>query len=104
MSEETRDMLGALNARLDRIEALTLLSAKSVLSLDEAVLYTGLSKGHLYRLTSERSIPHFKQSRKLYFSKSALDEWMQSHPVPTREEIESRAATWVATHSKKARV
>ena len=87
-----------LTARLDRIEQLTLIGAKNTLDLTEAALYTGFSTGHLYRLTSNREIPHFKQSRKLYFSKAALDEWMQSHPVQTKAEIESRAATYVATH------
>ncbi len=88
----------ALNARLDRIEKMALLGAKNTLDLNEAALYTGYSEGHLYRLTSGRSIPHFKQSRKLYFSKEALDSWMREHPVPTKAEINSRAATYVATH------
>lgn len=92
------DAMKILTARLDRIEQLTLIGAKNTLNLEEAALYTGFSTGHLYRLTSSRAIPHYKQSRKLYFSKAELDKWMQEHPVATKADIESRAATYVATH------
>lgn len=95
MSEATID---TLNARLDRIERLTLIGAKSVLDLDEAVLFTGFSKGHMYRLTSERQIPHFKKSRKLYFKKSELEEWMLEDKVKTESEVQTLASTYIATH------
>ena len=95
MSEE---IIRRLDARLDRIEQLTLIGAKNVLDLDEAVLLTGLSKGHIYRLTSERQIPHFKKCRHLYFKKQELEDWMLEHKVPTKSETDSMASTYVATH------
>ena len=98
MSAMQSDELQALNARLDRIEQLTLIGAKSVLNLDEAILFTGLSKGHLYRLTSEQGIPHFKKCRHLYFKKSDLEGWLLEHPVPTKAQIDSMASTYIATH------
>ena len=85
-------------ARLDRIERLTLIAAKNVLDLNEAAMYTGRSIGHLYRLTSERRIPHYKESRKLYFNKQELDNWMQRQRVMTVDQIDSMASTYVATH------
>lgn len=94
MYEELR----TLEQKLDRIEQLTLIGAKNVLNLDEAVLITGLSKGHLYRLTSEHRIPHFKKCRHLYFEKAELERWLMEHRVNTREDIESIASTYVATH------
>lgn len=95
MSEEAMNIL---NARFDRLEQLTLIGAKNVLNLDEAVMFTGLSKGHLYRLTSEQQIPHFKKCRHLYFKKSELEDWMLEHKVPTKAEVDSMASTYVATH------
>ena len=89
-----------LGARLDRIEALTLIGAKNVLDIDEAALYTGFSKGHLYRLTCEKQIPHSKRNRKLYFDKAALDAWMTENTVPTAAEIEAKATTYLSTHHK----
>jgi len=90
--------INMLCARLDRLEQITLIGAKSVLNLEEAVLFTGLSKGHLYRLTSERGIPHFKMRRHLYFKKQELEDWMLRNKVLTKEEIDSKAATYVSTH------
>lgn len=90
--------LQTIDTRLDRIERLTLISAKAVLDIDEASLFTGFSKGHLYRLTSERHIPHYKKNRKLYFKKSELETWLLEDKVMTAEDIESQAETYVVTH------
>lgn len=98
MSNEDYTML---NARLDRIERLTLVGAKEVLNLDEAVLLTGMSKGHIYRLTSSQEIPHFKKGRKLYFKKSELEEWLLDCKVMTANETASFADTYIATHNKR---
>ena len=92
-----------LAARLDRIEALTLIGAKNVLDIDEAALYTGYSKGHLYRLTCGRQIPHSKRERKLYFDKAALDAWLTEKTVPTEAQTDAEATTYVATHKPKNR-
>ena len=87
-----------LSNQLGRVERLATISAKPILDLDEAVLFTGFSKGHLYRLTSERQIPHYKKSRKLYFKKSELEAWLLEEKVLTNAELDSRAATYIATH------
>lgn len=93
------DALRDLQSRLDRIESLALLGAKRTLDLGEAALYTGYSKGHLYRLTSAREIPHFKQGGRLFFDKAALDGWMTSSPVPTTEETAAEAQRYLLTHT-----
>lgn len=87
-----------LNSRLDRIERLALIGAKNVLSLEETSELTGFSIGHLYRLTSQKQIPHFKKNRKLYFLKSDIEEWLTEQRVLTNSEIESKATTYMATH------
>lgn len=49
-----------LTERLDRLESLLLAGTKEVLTLDECSIFTGYSKNHLYRLTSQRAIPFYK--------------------------------------------
>lgn len=90
--------LRELSDKLNEVGRYALIGAKPVLDLDEATLFTGLSKGHLYRLTSERQIPHYKKNRKLYFRKTELEEWLTADRVMTAEEIDSEASTYVATH------
>ena len=89
-----------LNYRLDRIERLALIGAKNVLSLEETSELTGFSIGHLYRLTSQKQIPHFKKNRKLYFLKSDIEEWLTENRVLTNSDIESKATTYMAIHKK----
>ena len=43
--------LEQLNEKIDNLSRLTLISSKTVLDFEETILFTGLSKGHLYRLT-----------------------------------------------------
>lgn len=87
-----------LSDKLDRIGQYTVIAAKSVLNLNEAALFTGFSVGHIYRLTRKKQIPHFKKSRKLYFKKSELEDWMLENKVASNAEISSQAATYVAIH------
>lgn len=87
-----------LSEQIGRVERLALIGAKPVLDLDEAALFTGLSKGHLYRLTSEKQIPHYKKNRKLYFKKTELEAWLLEERVLTAAEIDSQATTYVVTH------
>lgn len=93
--------LEEVSQKLDRIGELALISAKTVLDMNEASLFTGLSTGHLYRLTSGRLIPHFKKSRKLYFKKSDLEAWMCEDRVQTVKEIDRQATAYVVTHKRK---
>lgn len=87
-----------LSNKLDHIAELTLIGSKTVLNIDEAALFTGLSVGHIYRLTSGKKIPHFKKQRKLYFKKAELEAWMLDNKILTDDEIKSKASTYVAIH------
>lgn len=83
--------------RLERIEKSVLLS-KNVLTFDEAVMFTGLAKSYLYKLTASGKIPHYKPSGKLiYFDRAELEQWMLRNPVKTAEEIEQQAIDYCHT-------
>lgn len=87
-----------LSNKLDHIAELTLIGSKTVLNIEEAALFTGLSVGHIYRLTSGKKIPHFKKQRKLYFKKAELEAWMLDTKILTDGEIQGKASTYVTTH------
>lgn len=90
-----------IRATLDRIERLSLIGAKNVLDVQEAAIYTRLSKQHIYRLTSNKQIPHFKKARKLYFKKSELEDWMLESKVLTEEEVQREAETYTEAHKRR---
>jgi len=85
-------------AKLDDIRRATLIGVKDTLTVEECAMLTGYSVQSLYTFTSRRQIPHFKRGNYLYFSKKAVEQWLQSNPVPTTAETSSEASTYVATH------
>lgn len=85
-----------LKKQLERIERYSLLAAKNVLCLDDVALLTGLSKSHLYKLTCNHQIPHYKPNGKqIYFDRAELEEWMKQNRIATADEIEQKAANYL---------
>lgn len=88
-----------LTERLARLESLLLTGTKEVLTLDECSTFTGYSKNHLYRLTSQRVIPFYKpMGGTIYFKKQEIEEWLLQNRQATEAEINSKAATYCRTH------
>ena len=85
-----------IKQQLAEIKELTLLAAKEMLTMDDAVLYTGLGKSYLYVLTCKNKIPYYKPNGKnIYFKKSELNDWLQRGRVNSIAEAESAAALYV---------
>lgn len=96
------DNFQAITDQLNRIEQMTLLSSKDVLTRSEASLFTGLSESNIYKLTSEKKIPHYKpRGGKIYFSKKELSEWLLQNRISTTDEIDAIATTYVTTKRKR---
>lgn len=88
-----------LTERLARLESLLLTGTKEVLTLDECSMFTGYSKNHLYRLTSQRVIPFYKpMGGTIYFKKQEIEEWLLQNRQATEAEINSKATTYCRTH------
>lgn len=90
-----------MEEKLDKILTYSLLASKSVLTLEDTALLTGLSKSHLYRLTCTHQIPHYKRAKMLYFDRSEIESWMKQNRVATRQEIEQQAINYVVTGKRK---
>ena len=87
--------------RLEAIERNSLLAAKNVLTIDDVVFLTGLTKGHIYKLTCNRQIPHYKpNTRLLYFDRKEIEDWMKQNRQNTQTEAEQAAAAYIVGHNK----
>lgn len=90
-----------IDERLKRIESL-LLNQKTVLNFDEAAEYTGLSKSHLYKLTSTGRIPCYKPTgKRLYFGKTELDSWLLENKKTSCEELDAMAENYLLNREAK---
>ena len=74
---------------------------KDVLNLTEAHAYLDISASRLYKLTSQKLIPHFcPQGKKLYFRREELDQWLLRNRQDSTDEIETKAANYLLTHKR----
>lgn len=75
---------------------------KDVLNLNEACRYLDMSASNLYKLTSQKLIPHFcPQGKKLFFNRLKLNEWLQRNSQTSHDEIETKAANYLLTNRRK---
>lgn len=68
---------------------------KDVLTIEDAAAFTGLSRSHIYKLTSAGDIPHYKPNGKyIYFDRKELEAWLLRNRVSTNEEIQEKAEAY----------
>ena len=80
---------------LSEIKKFSLLASKNVLTFDDLVLLTGLSRSHLYRLTSSHQIPYYKKGKCCFFFINEVEAWLKENRVNTTQEAESGAIRYV---------
>ena len=86
--------LSEIIKRLDRIEKLVSAS-KNVLTLEEAVEYTGISRGYMYKLTASGEIPFSKpRGSRIYFSREKLEQWLLSNQHKSSMELKNEAVEY----------
>lgn len=65
---------------------------KNVLTLEEALEYTGYSRSYLYKLTAARKIPYYKPNgKRLFFNREELERWLQQNRIATESELNEKA-------------
>jgi excisionase family DNA binding protein len=87
--------------QLSHIEQLLIISSKAVLNTREVAIMLGVTEDRVRHLVSARDIPHYRQKNRVYFKKSEIENWQLARRVPTNDEIQSRAATYVVLNKKK---
>lgn len=65
-----------------------------VLNIQEAADFLKLKKATVYALVSKSEIPYSKPSKRLYFSRQELTEWIKSNRRKTASEIRDAAGNY----------
>ena len=85
----------AIKEITDLVTANLLVCTKEVLTAREAASYMGVSMSHLYKLTMQGAVPHYKpQGKMVYFNRVELESWLQSNRVATSAEIADKAQAY----------
>lgn len=104
MSEiEFQQIAQSIDEMRQEQKRIALMAAKDVLSVSELSEYTGLTKGYIYKLVCYRQIPHFKSAggKLTFFRKKEIEEWMCSHRIKTKDELQSEAAAYALNNPIK---
>lgn len=89
--------------KLEEIQKLILLQ-KNVLNVNELHLSTGWSTSFIYKLTSDRKIPHYKPNKAaklLFFKRNEIDDYMTKYKVKTTEDLTAIANTLITKKNKE---
>jgi len=84
-----------LSKKIDNIERLLLngpsgpAETDKLLTIEETAEFLNLSVPTIYRKVSQSEIPSCKKSKRLYFSKADLMEWVKSGRRKTNAEFQS---------------
>jgi excisionase family DNA binding protein len=98
--EQVKEVLKKLKKIETMLEQQNLLQ-KEVLNLNEAGAYLSISASHMYKLTSQKQIPHFcPQGKRLYFKREELDLWLLRNRQDSTDEIETIAANYLFKHKR----
>lgn len=66
------------------------LSKEEIISLSEAAKFLNVSKSCIYKITSQKQIPHYVPGgKKIYFRKEDLENWILKSKVDSVMETES---------------
>ena len=100
--EQLPNAVNRLYNKLELIERLLIESSNQpkeepnkLLSIDEASIYLNLAKPTIYSMVSKGTIPFMKKSKRLYFSKEELLDYVRGGCKKTNAEIASDALSFL---------
>lgn len=98
--EQLPNAVDRLYTKLESIERLLIQGStqaqeepNKLLSIDEASEYLNLAKPTIYSMVSKGTIPYMKCSKRLYFSKDELHNYVSKGRVKTIAEIQEDAVS-----------
>jgi len=75
---QMKDKFEELSKKIEK----QMLLQKEILNFNETCNYLDLSASHMYKLTSQKIIPHFcPLGKKLYFNRKEVDNWLMSNKI-----------------------
>ncbi len=89
-------------SKLHHINPAETVPESDLLNINEAAQLLNLARATVYNLVSRRALPAFKKSGRLYFSKTALIDWIKSGKRATLAELADQANQTLCNTKKGA--
>jgi len=106
--EQLPEMVALLLEKVNRLESLLTgnreegIIIKEMLTIEEAVAYTGVSKSWLYKMTMRGDLPTYRPGgKRIYLKRSELNDWMSSQRTSSNSEIEEKAKDYLRKNPRK---
>ncbi|MDE6049382.1 MAG: helix-turn-helix domain-containing protein [Paramuribaculum sp.] len=94
MNEDLKQALG-------EIKRSVIVMMKNVWNVSELALVLDVSESRVRHMAAEQVIPAYKQNGSLYFKREEIEAWQTRHRTASKDEINSKAATYCATRRLK---
>ena len=75
-------------------------NTNEILNLEQLAKYVNQSKSAMYKQTSNRTIPFYKNGKRVYFKKSEIDAWLTKTKINTADEIEEKELNYIIKRGK----
>jgi excisionase family DNA binding protein len=77
------------------------LQQKEILTVEEASEFLGLSTSRLYKMTSNKEIPHYKPGgKKIYLNRQELEQWILDSRVDSINDIDDELDSYLSRTNK----
>ena len=96
--ERIENLLENIYSNIGRKEA-NIITSK-IMDIEQLTNYLGVSKSHIYKLTSSHTIPHSKRGKRLYFDKEIINAWVLENKIWTQDDIEKQASDYLIKNRK----
>jgi excisionase family DNA binding protein len=74
---------------------------KEILTIEEASEFLGLSVSRLYKMTSNKEIPHYKPGgKKIYLNRKELEQWILNSRVASAYDYDEKLDSYLGRTNK----
>ncbi len=74
---------------------------KEILTVEEASEFLGLSTSRLYKMTSNKEIPHYKPGgKKIYLNRQELEQWILNSRVASTYDLDDEMENYLKKNLK----
>jgi excisionase family DNA binding protein len=100
---EIKNDVTEIKKQIKELKELTAAKQNQVILTQEVAKILGVSNSHVYRLSSQKKIPHYKAKdggKINYFNRDEVTRWVLHQRIKTTDEIQTEAATIIVTGKK----